>query len=75
MTIADKVDDAADSDAAEGAGRVGLATRGVMYLISASLTAHIALLGTSAEGPGNKGALKEVAGQPFGRVGLVLLAA
>ena len=75
MTVSDKIDDAADSDAAEGAGRLGLATRGVMYLISASLTARIALLGTSAEGPGKTGALNEVADQPFGRVGLVLLAA
>lgn len=75
MTVAGKVDEAADSDAVEGAGRLGLATRGVMYLISASLTVRIALSGSSDEGPGKKGALKEVADQPFGRIGLGLLAA
>ncbi len=75
MTVSGKVDAAADSDAAEGAGRIGLATRGVMYLVSASLTVRIALSGTADEGPGKTGALKEVAAQPFGRIVLVLLAA
>ena len=58
------------------AGRAGLATRGVLYLVSALLTMRVALAdgSTSEEGPGKSGALTEVAQQPFGRVLVALLA-
>lgn len=58
------------------AGRAGLATRGVLYLVSALLTMRVALAdgSTSEEGPGKPGALAEVAQQPFGRVLVALLA-
>ncbi len=74
VSTSDTAENVRESDATEGAGRAGLAARGVLFVISAALTAQIALSNTSTEGPGKTGALKAVAQQPFGRVALVVLA-
>lgn len=63
-----------DGEVVEKAGRAGLTARGVLYLVSAALTIHIAFLGSPGEGPGRTGALAAVAEQPFGRALLALLA-
>ena len=62
---------------AEMAGRVGLVTRGVLYLISAGLTVRIARgegVSASEEGPGRSGALRAAVEQPFGRALVAVLA-
>ncbi len=74
VNASDTVDDIRESGAVEGAGRAGLAARGAMYVVSAALTAQIALSTTSSEGPGNQGALNAVAQHNFGRVVLVVFA-
>lgn len=61
-------------DVAEGAGRVGLATRGVIYVVVGVLAAQVAT-GKRAEQTDQRGALAELADKPFGGALLVLLAA
>jgi hypothetical protein len=64
------------TDVAETAGRVGLAARGVLYLVVALLAARIALAPAASgdEHADQQGALARLADQPLGTVLLVLLA-
>lgn len=61
-------------DLAEAAGRAGLVARGVIYVVVAILGARIALRSGDAEQADHRGAIEEVADQPFGRPMLVALA-
>lgn len=61
-------------DAVEGAGRIGLAARGVIYVVVAVLAARVALGSAGSDEADQRGALAEVAEQPFGTALLVLLA-
>jgi hypothetical protein len=62
------------TDVAEGAGRLGLATRGAIYLLVAVLAAQVAL-GQRSEEADQRGALAELADRSFGWVALLVLAA
>ncbi len=73
--VGDTIDDIDGDDVAERAGQAGLATRGVLYLVSALLTLRVAFGGSSTdEGPGKGGAIRTVAQQPFGRVLVLAIA-
>jgi hypothetical protein len=62
-------------DIAEAAGRAGLVARGVIYVVVAVLGVRIALGdGATQDRADQRGALAEVAEQPFGTALLVLLA-
>ena len=66
---AHEVETAEPEEATETAGRIGLVTRGILYLISAALTVRVAFQrypSATEEGPGKTGALRTVAEQPFG---------
>ena len=76
MSSTDRVIDTAAGEVAETAGRVGLVTRGVLYLIAAVLTVRVATRqypSAAEEGPGKDGALRAVAEQPFGRLLVAVL--
>jgi hypothetical protein len=60
--------------AAEVAGRAGLVARGTIYVVVAVLAVRIALGDGGGERADQRGALAELAQQPFGTVLLVLLA-
>lgn len=64
---------ARNSPAVVAMARVGLAARGVTYLIIASIAAQIAL-GGSGQTADQHGALEDVASKPFGRVLLIVMA-
>jgi hypothetical protein len=55
-------------------GRAGLAARGVVYAVVGLLAVKLAL-GDGGKAASQQGALKTIAGQPFGKVLLVVLAA
>lgn len=61
-------------DLIEGAGRVGLAARGVIYVVVAVLAARVALGSAGGDEADQRGALDEIAEQPLGTALLVLLA-
>ncbi len=60
-------------DHAVRAGRVALATQGVLYLVVGLLAVQVARGDRGAE-PSQRGALETIAHQPFGRAALVLVA-
>jgi hypothetical protein len=60
--------------AAEAAGRAGLVARGTIYVVVALLAVRIAIGDGGGERADQRGALAELAHQPFGTVLLVLLA-
>jgi hypothetical protein len=62
-----------NSRAVETLARVGLAARGLTYLIIALIAAQIALGGT-AQSADQHGAIEDVASRPFGRLLLIALA-
>ena len=64
--------DLEDSDAVHGLARLGLAARGVVWLVIGLLTLSVLLGG--AEQTDQGGALQAVSDQPFGKVLLVVLA-
>jgi hypothetical protein len=64
---------AANSRAVEALARVGLAARGLTYLIIASIAAQIAV-GRATQSADQHGAIEDVASKPFGRVMLIVLA-
>src|SRR5688500_5969945 len=69
--------DVADAaEVAEGAGRVGLVARGVIYLVVALLALQVARNGSDAgdEQVDERGALSELADHAFGTALLVVLA-
>jgi hypothetical protein len=70
-TIAGRVD---TEQAAEAAGRIGLASKGVVYCLLATLAVAVA---AGRAGPGDevdqRGALQEVAERPLGNVALLVL--
>jgi hypothetical protein len=74
MAVAERVADARPADVAEGAGRLGLVGRGLLYVVIAVLAAQVAL-GQRTEQSDQRGALTELAERPYGTVPLVLLAA
>lgn len=57
----------------DGAGRTGLTARGVLYLIVAVLAVQMAF-GTNDHPADRQGALRSLAGNPFGEVLLIVLA-
>jgi hypothetical protein len=61
------------SGAVEGLARGGLATRGLIYLIIASIAVQIAL-GSAPASADQNGAIEDVATHPFGKVLLIVLA-
>ena len=61
-------------DVAEGAGRVGLVARGVIYLVVAVLAVRVALHAAGGDRADQRGALAELAQHTFGTVLLVVLA-
>jgi hypothetical protein len=65
---------ASDSPLMHGLARAGLCARGCVYVLIAALAAQVAS-GRQGNTADQKGALQQVADQPFGRVALVLLAA
>jgi hypothetical protein len=69
----DKGDDVANSAWFEWLARAGLVARGVIYAIVAVLAIKLAL-GDGGEATNQQGALKTIAGQPFGKALLVLMA-
>lgn len=60
-------------DHAVRAGRIALATQGVLYLLVGFLAVQVARGDHEAE-PSQRGALEAIAHQPFGRVALVVVA-
>lgn len=64
---------AANSRVMRGLARVGYAAKGVVYVIIAILAGRLAL-GKSGQSPDQRGALRAVAGEPFGHVLLILIA-
>jgi hypothetical protein len=64
---------AGNSRAVEAMARGGLAARGLTYLIIAWIAAQIAI-GRAAQSADQKGAIEDVATQPFGRFLLIALA-
>jgi hypothetical protein len=72
--LGSRLERAADSEWVEVAGRLGLAARGVLYLVVGALAAKIAL-GRNESRPADKqGALQAVAHGGWGRIALVVLA-
>lgn len=67
----DTAEDVQDSDAVEGLARVGLASRGLVWLVVGLLALSV-LFGNS-ERADQQGALRAIAGKPFGEVLLVVL--
>jgi hypothetical protein len=63
---------ARDGEAAEHAGHIGLAARGVLYLLVAFLAAQMAF-GANDQPADKKGALRALADHPVGKVALVAL--
>jgi len=63
---------ASDSPAARALARAGLTARGVLYILIGWVAVLVAL-GQSSRQPGQQGALKLLAGQPYGLVSLWLL--
>jgi hypothetical protein len=76
MSIAasSKLHRTARSDAAENAGRAGLAARGVLYIAAAVLAFRL-VLGVDSERIDKEGAIAGVAHQPLGRVLVLVLVA
>lgn len=72
-TVQDKADELCESEWPERTGRIGLAARGLIYLVVAALAMRVAVGGDEAQ-VDKDGALKSVASQPFGKALLVLLA-
>lgn len=68
-----QVRQAANSRAVEALARVGLAARGVTYLIIASIAAQIAA-GDATKSADQHGAIEDIAAQPLGRFLLIALA-
>lgn len=66
--------DAGARDVAEGAGRVGLVARGVVYLVVAAIAVRIALGSAPDDQADQRGALQEIAEHAWGTVLLVVLA-
>lgn len=64
---------AANSRAMRGLARVGYAAKGVVYVIIAILAGELAF-GKSGQSPDQRGALRAIAGQPFGHALLILIA-
>jgi hypothetical protein len=64
---------AANSKVMRGLARLGYAAKGVVYIIIAILAGQLAF-GHSGQSPDQRGALRAIATQPFGRVLLILLA-
>jgi Domain of Unknown Function (DUF1206) len=64
---------ARNSGAVEALARLGLAARGLTYLIIALIAAQIAF-GATAQSADQHGALEDIAVQPFGRVLLIAMA-
>jgi hypothetical protein len=64
---------ARNSGAVEALARMGLAARGVTYLVIALIAAQIAF-GATAQSADQHGALEDIAAQPFGRVLLIAMA-
>jgi hypothetical protein len=68
----DAIDDPALRDHASLAGRIALATQGVLYLVVGLLAIGVAR-GDESDRPSQTGALESIARQPFGRVALVVV--
>ena len=69
------VKQAANGRSVELLGRLGLASRGMLYLVMAVLVVKLALEGGGSDEEASKsGALRTVAEQPFGKVLLVVMA-
>ena len=64
---------ARNSGAVQALARMGLAARGLTYLVIALIAAQIAF-GATAQSADQRGALEEIAAQPFGRVLLIAMA-
>jgi hypothetical protein len=62
-----------DSDVVEGAARIGLAARGLLYLLVAFLAAQMAF-GSNDQPADKQGALRALADHPLGKAALVVLA-
>lgn len=66
MTIASSLRHADHSDAIASLARVGYAAKGLVYLLIGGLAAMVAF-GVGGQLSGSKGAIKVIAGQPFGQ--------
>lgn len=64
---------AANSRVMRGLARVGYAAKGVVYVIIAVLAGRLAF-GQGGQSPDQRGALRALAGEPFGHVLLILIA-
>jgi hypothetical protein len=71
-SISEQAQTAANSRVMEALGRTGLTARGLIWMITASIAAQIAL-GHQTQTADQHGAIEDVAAQPLGRVLLLLL--
>jgi hypothetical protein len=74
MSVLEKVrsSSSASNEGVDVAARVGLAARGLLYVVVGILAAHVAL-GDRGEKADRKGAIDAIARQPFGKLLLVVL--
>jgi hypothetical protein len=64
----------ADSPWVKALGQVGVAAIGIVYLLLAWISLQVAFGGSSGKSADNSGALAELAGKPFGKVLLAVMA-